>query len=102
MRHFKKSLQGSYYVSLFSDYGIFKQRKDLIKKNFSKYFGIYYTFFLISYLSSLIDKMNFQLILSPKMKPKMLAKTNSKKTNFASEKKGAVPNEFRAEGVCPP
>ena len=46
--------------------------------------------------------MNFQLILSPKMKPKMLTKTTSKKSNFASKKKEAYPVEFRAEGVCPP
>ena len=45
---------------------------------------------------------NFQLILSPKMQPKMLTKTISKKLDFASKKKGAEQYEFRAEGVCPP
>ena len=46
--------------------------------------------------------MNFQLILSSKMHPKMVTKTTSKKSSFASQKEGGVLPEFRAEGVCPP
>jgi len=48
------------------------------------------------------DLDEFSTDFEPQNAPQRVAKTISKKTNFASEKKGAVPTEFRAKGVCPP